>query len=93
MQFGGDKITKWRIKLGMELELSLCPFFCLFVCLFVFFFAIPKINYRLWNFLHRHIEFYIIEDRRLLRKHVASIELKNFTTKTLITFFFGYLNK
>jgi len=24
MQFGGDKITKWRIKLGMELELSLC---------------------------------------------------------------------
>lgn len=23
MRLGGDKITEWRIKLGMELELSL----------------------------------------------------------------------
>ena len=87
MQFGDDKITEWRIKLEMELELSLFYFFGKRVKIFI-----CKNKLSLLKFpAPPYRSFLLSRTGILLRKHVTWTEAKKFTMKAFITFFSGYL--
>ena len=87
MQFGGDKITEWRIKLEMELELSL--FYCFGKRVKI---SICKNKLSLLKFpAPPYRVFYYRGPAYFFGNMSLGQKQKKFTIKAFITFFSGYL--